>query len=153
MFYLRASNSQWLTTSNRYCLLTSDINNRLQMWDSDSNHSDSRLGAPGWQFGNMINNSVLGTWDTAAYFLDNNSWSSGGIPIAYLDNGQICQKDDQNKRLCQSGSQWIYWSVTPNDPGVDYLAFHKVDVSSEEARAASAAHPSAMTSVEQPPNA
>jgi hypothetical protein len=145
MFYLRASNSQWLTTSNRYCLLTSDINNRLQIRDENS-----RLEAPGWQFGNLINNSVIGAWDTSAYFIDDNSWSSGGIPIEYLDNGQVCQKEDQGKRLCQSGSQWIYWSVTPNDRGVDYLVFTKVDVSSEEARAASAAHPSAITTVEQP---
>ncbi|WP_206735273.1 hypothetical protein, partial [Bosea sp. Tri-44] len=102
---------------------------------------DSRLEALGWQFGNLINNAVIGAWGTSAYFIDNNSWSSGGIPIAYLANGQICQKDDQNKRICQSGSQWIYWSVTPNDTGVDYLAFNKDNVSSEEARTALAAHP------------
>ena len=145
MFYLRASNSQWLTTSSRYCLLTSDINNRLQMYDLNSG-----LEAPGWQFGNLINNGALSAWGSSAYFIDDNAWSPGGIPITYLPDGQVCQTEDQNKRLYQGAGQWIYWSDTANDPGLDYLAFTKVDVSSEEERASSAAHPTSITSNEQP---
>jgi len=148
VFFLQVGVSAWLTTSNRYCFLTGDVNNRLQMYDYAD--GSGYVGAPGWQFGNQINNSVLDDWGGSAYFTDN-SFSQKGVPILYLPSGQICQQNDQNKRLCQKGDSWIYWSSTPNDPGTSYLVFTKVNITSDEAQKLAAAHPSARAPVAHRP--
>jgi hypothetical protein len=138
----------WLTTKNSYSFVSTDINNRLVMYDYGD--GSGYLGAPGWQWGNQINNHVLDDWGGSAYWTDN-SFYQKGVPITYLPDGQICQQQDNNKRLCHLSDLWIYWSSTPNDPNTTYLIFKKVDTTSEEAQKLAASHPHARAPVPQRP--
>jgi len=100
-FYLNVSSQNaWLTNFNSYSFLTTDVNNRLWMYDY-SVGSNNYIGAPGWQWGNSVNNHVLDDWGGSAYWTDN-SFFQKGVAISYLPDGQICQQNDENKRLSVS---------------------------------------------------
>ena len=135
----------WLTTKNSYSFTSTDINNRLVMYD----YSDGTgyVGAPGWQWGNQINDHVFDNWGGSAYWTDN-SFFQKGVPVTYLPNGQICLRSDPTQRLCNFTDRWIYWS---NDPKALYLTIKRVDVSSEEAQKLAESHPHVRAPVTQRP--
>lgn len=149
-FFLQANNGLWLTTSNDYGYLTSDIDNRLQMYDYTGTNGYPYIGAPGWQWGNLINDYVLDQWGDNQYWTDN-SFFQKGTPVTYINN-QICQYQDNGKILSlrSDNGNWVFWSFTANDKNTVYLTWTKVSVSSEQAKKLAAIHPSARAPVKAP---
>jgi hypothetical protein len=144
-FFLQATNYKgwWLNIqSGGYCILTDNINTRLQMsyWDQGG-----LLFAPGWQWGNPSYQYVLDQSDVYAFF-----WAyifgREGVKLTLLPDGQICRADNNNARLCRRGTagpDWVIFSSTDHDPDTVYLQWKKVFLTAEEERTLAANHPSA----------
>ncbi|MGB9369741.1 MAG: hypothetical protein WCE79_27420 [Xanthobacteraceae bacterium] len=150
LFRLQTTNANgyWVTSTNNWVNLTNDVNNRLILFDGSLGY----LYAPGWQWGNKINDHVLDNWNKGAYWTDN-SFFQKGVPIVYLPNGQIAFSGDHGQRLSLRGANnsfltWVYWSFTANDPNTLYLTFKKAHLAAEEAKRMEANHPSALIPVE-----